>query len=534
MQEPSFPLPSPQESRGHVLVVEDNPHDLHYIVRLLQEHGYTPHPATEAWTALAFVAHGALDLVLLDLHLPGIDGYELCRRLKLNPSTKDVPVIFVSAENRSLDRVKAFADGAVDFITKPIEEAEALARIETHLALRRLATRLVEEKERAERANQAKSDFLAHMSHELRTPLNAVLGYAQILKMGGDLSERQTRGVDAIHESGEHLLRLINDILDIARIETGRLQLLPAPTRLADMLRFVSELIRVTAVAKGIVFSYETRGSLPDVVIVDEKRVSQVLINLLGNAVKFTSQGSVTLVVEALDEQAGAARLRFEVEDTGPGIPDADLDRVFQPFEQGGGGAQQRAGGAGLGLTISRRIIQMMGADVRVQSALGQGSRFWFDVLLPVEDSSAALEAHTAPKAWAYQGPCRTVLVVDDIAANRDITVKALHLAGLHTLSAGNGQEALSQLEDHSVDLVIMDICMPGVDGLETIARLRRTPKLAQLPIIAVSASSYHADRERALAAGANAFLPKPLNFQLLFQWMCTLAGGTLGRLSEP
>jgi len=507
----------PPDDRGHVLIVDDDPGDLQYIVRILREQGYVPHAATDANVALEFLRRELADLVLLDMHLPGMDGYEVCRRLKADERTRDVPVIFVSAENRTLDRVRAFAEGAVDYITKPFQPDEALARIRTHLSLRRLAARLAEEKERAEQASVAKSEFLASMSHELRTPLNAILGYAQILKMTGNLDPRQQRGVQAIHEAGDHLMRLISDLLDLARIEAGKMELAPSATSLSTVVRFVSHVIGVRAELKGLLFECRIEDELPPAVLVDEKRLSQVLLNLLGNAVKFTREGKVTLHVQALPDSGGAARLRFAVEDTGSGIAAKDFPAIFRPFEQVGE-AKSRAGGAGLGLAISRRIVQLMGSDIQLRSELGAGSRFWFDLRLQQVDAKAAPLKERFENIRGYDGPRKTVLVADDIAANRDITCRMLSLAGLRTVEACDGREALERLRNDEPDLVIMDMLMPQMDGFEATRRIRQTTRFAAVPIIAVSASSYPSDRDRALEAGADSFLPKPLDFDKLFE----------------
>ncbi len=509
-------IDNPLDNRGHVLIVEDSPNDLQYIVTVLRQKGYVMHAATNAQVALAFVKNSLPDLILLDMHLPEVDGFQLCALLKADERTRDVPVIFVSAENRSIDRVRAFSVGAVDYITKPFQEEEALARIGTHISLRRLTERLTEEKERAEEANRAKSQFLANMSHELRTPLNAILGFSQILKMTGGLEARQLRGVDCIHDSGEHLLRLINDILDLARIEAGKMPLVPVATSLSTMMRFVSNLIAVRAEPKGLRFACESSADLPPAVLVDEKRLSQVLINLLGNSVKFTQHGAITLRLCALPETGDFARLRFEVEDTGSGIDAHCLHTIFQPFEQVGD-ERQRVGGAGLGLAISRRIVQSMGSDIHVDSELGRGSRFWFELLLPLaEKRVAARPQSNYQRVTSYDGPRKTVLVVDDIQANREIVVGALGLVGLRTIEASDGHEALMLLRTYEPDLVILDVNMPRLNGLEASRMIRQTPRFVSLPIIAMSSSSYDSDRQNALDAGADAFLPKPLDFDKL------------------
>lgn len=246
-------------------------------------------------------------------------------------------------------------------------------------------------KERAEIASQAKSQFLARMSHELRTPLNAVMGYAQILKMDEALSPKQRNGLDIIHSSGQHLLTLIVDILDLARIEAGKAELRVAPVELPARLNAVADIVRVMALGKQVDLELELDPALPAVVQADDKRLSQVLINLLGNAVKFTHAGGVTLrvgVAAPVDGgAAGEALLRFEVRDTGVGIAEDQVARLFEPFEQAGN-AEQRTGGTGLGLAISRQLVRMMGGEIRLESRLGVGSCFWFEISVPVQPAA--------------------------------------------------------------------------------------------------------------------------------------------------
>ncbi|MFG6431003.1 ATP-binding protein [Pelomonas parva] len=242
-------------------------------------------------------------------------------------------------------------------------------------------------KERAEVASRAKSQFLARMSHELRTPLNAVMGYAQILKMDEGLSAKQRNGLDIIHSSGQHLLTLIVDILDLSRIEAGKAELRVAPIDLVQRLQAVIDIMRVMAEDKHITLALQLDPLLPAVVLADEKRLNQVLLNLLGNAVKFTHVGGVTLLARTLpaaDVEPGHVRLRFEVQDTGVGIAEDQAVRLFEPFEQAGS-AEQRVGGTGLGLAISRQLVRMMGGEIQLESRLAQGSRFWFDISVPVQ-----------------------------------------------------------------------------------------------------------------------------------------------------
>jgi signal transduction histidine kinase len=366
----------------------------------------------------------------------------------------------------------------------------------------------------AEAANRAKSEFLASMSHELRTPLNAVLGYAQLLTMDGGLSARQARGLNTIHKSGEHLLALINDILDLARIEAGRTELNPAPVKLTDLLQTVVNLMRVKADEKQLTFAFEPGAGLPETVLADERRLSQVLLNLLGNAIKFTDHGTVTLRATAQATGPAQVLLRLEVEDTGVGMRPEDLDRIFKPFEQVGD-VQRRSGGTGLGLAITRALVTDMGGQVQVSSELGRGTRFRVEMPLPVVQPAEG-SPPKVPGVARYQGPRRRVLVVDDEAANRTLMSDFLTNAGFEVAQARDGSELLEAASRWRPDLILMDSVMPSVDGVEATRRLRQDPDLAAVPVIAVSASATAGHRATCLQAGVNVFLTKPVSLPAL------------------
>ncbi|MFZ2855684.1 MAG: ATP-binding protein [Rhodocyclaceae bacterium] len=362
---------------------------------------------------------------------------------------------------------------------------------------------------RLEEANHAKRDFLANMSHELRTPLNAVLGYAQLLKREPGMNERQAHGLNTIEQSGQHLLSLISDLLDLTKIEAGKLELHPDTLHLATFLAIVGDIIRVRAEEKGLSFVQVPAPELP-VVMADAQRLRQILLNLLGNAVKFTDHGQVSLRVGILPTAGHTARLRFEVQDSGVGIAPEQQGIIFQPFEQVGD-TQRRAGGTGLGLSISRRLVHLMGGEIQVDSRPGGGSRFWFDLEWPIAAEDLALAAPSAVSINGYRGPRRSVLVVDDTDPNRSLLVDLLRPLGFAVSEASNGQEALQQAQAAAPDLVLTDLAMPVMGGVELIRQLRRTPGLESLPIIVVSASASDQDRADSRIAGANAFLLKPI-----------------------
>ena len=366
-------------------------------------------------------------------------------------------------------------------------------------------------------AQRAQATFLTNMSHELRTPLNAILGYAQLLRRDAGVNERQAAGLTTIHKSGEHLLALINDLLDLSRIEAGKLELRAREVDVPSFLRTMADTMRVKAAEKGLAFSLE-HGDVDVGVCVDEQRLRQVLLNLLGNAVKFTDGGRVCLRVALGPGPVGRCRLRFEVEDTGVGIAPHEIEHIFQPFEQVGK-LERRAGGTGLGLAISRQLVRMMGGELHVESRLapsiGHGSRFWFELTLPLTSPPAAARA-PGRDVTGYAGPRRRILVVDDIVDNRRLITDWLRPLGFELEEAVDGEQALTKAQAFCPDLVLMDSAMPVMDGLEATRRLRHMEGLQQVPIVAISAAAYEADQQRSLAAGADAFLAKPVELAAL------------------
>ncbi|HEY4353620.1 MAG TPA: ATP-binding protein [Paraburkholderia sp.] len=380
-------------------------------------------------------------------------------------------------------------------------------------ALRESEAQLSKAKEAAEAANRAKSEFLASMSHELRTPLNSMLGYAQLLRREADLSERQCKALNVIRQSGEHLLGLIDEILDMAKIEAGTLDLVADSFDLPAMLESIAAIMRSRSQAKGLAFTRAQWSELPPVVCADERRLRQVLMNLLDNAIKYTQRGGVVLKT-GLHE----GRMCFVVEDTGVGIEPEHLSEIFDVFHQVRDPLTV-AEGTGLGLAISKRLVRLMGGDLQVASTPHEGSRFWFELDLPPVTMQPAVTEQRM--LTAVEGERRTVLVVDDEEDGRSLLRDVLEPLGFRVHEAADGEAAVSEAVRLRPHAILMDMRMPRVDGLAATRRIRAMAELAGTVIFAISASAFEHNRARCLEAGADAFIPKPFRQERLLQLLC-------------
>ena len=383
-------------------------------------------------------------------------------------------------------------------------------------------TAMEEAKLTAEKANRAKSDFLANMSHELRTPLNGILGYCQILMRDPNLTEKHKRGVEVIQSCGNHLLTLINDILDLSKIEAQKLEIHPVEFNLPDCLQQIVHIIQIRADQKSLGFVYEKPDDLPTVVNGDEKFLRQVLLNLLTNAVKYTETGEVTFKVFHDEGSQGEGRIHFQVQDTGSGIPADKLDVIFLPFHQLTEHSRQQEG-TGLGLAITKKLIALMGGTLEVSSTVGKGSTFRFYLaFLPVQ--KGVLEAPQLDRQIVgFKGPPKRILVVDDKFENRAILTGLLAPLGFEVSEAANGREGLARAREQRPDLIVIDLVMPNMDGLETTRRIRQLTELRDIPIVASSASAFGENRQDAINAGCTDFLPKPIKAEDLFEHLRVL-----------
>ncbi len=378
-------------------------------------------------------------------------------------------------------------------------------------------------KEAAEKANQAKSEFLANMSHELRTPLNGILGYAQILKRSPKLEEREQNSIEIIYQCGCHLLTLINDILDLSKIEAQKMELYLTEFHFPAFLQAVTEICRIRAEQKSLKFTYQPDPDLPTAIIADEKRLRQVIINLIGNAIKFTKIGEVTFSVALIEKtvilpNSVTYKIRLSVKDTGIGIQPEEIERIFLPFEQVGSRKSQ-AEGTGLGLAISQKIIQLMGSTLQATSQVQMGSIFWFDLdLLEAKDWVNTSAKNDHGKIIGFEGNCKKILVIDDRWENRSVIANLLTPLGFEVIEAANGQEGLEIAIQHQPNLVITDLVMPKLDGFQLMRDWKNIPELKDIKIIVSSASVFEEHQSQTLKAGAVDFLVKPVQAEELLE----------------
>lgn len=371
----------------------------------------------------------------------------------------------------------------------------------------------------AENANQTKDRFLARISHELRSPLNSIISYAKILQEQPDSMSERVKGLRIIQESGIHLLTLIEDILDFSKVKVAKIELNPTYLPWQTFLDGIAGMAEMWAKEKQLVFECKTVGNVATGIWADEKRLRQVLINLLNNAIKFTDRGKVTLRVTVLNQIEGGAatsplpkqKLRFEVMDTGIGISPEHLEKIFQPFEQVGV-SEHRVDGTGLGLAISKQLVEMMGSQLKVESELGMGSLFWFDLSLPVTQILPEVKDNGAVKALSPAGIKHKILVVDDREENHISLGSILKPLGFEVVCVANGQQALEAIPSVRPDLILLDLFMPVKTGFTLVRRLRETPEFESIPIILISASSYDVVEQASQYLGCEAFLTKPID----------------------
>jgi CheY-like chemotaxis protein len=503
-----------------ILIVDDHPENIYALSELVSSDDIEIVAAKSAEEALSQLLDHDCALALLDVQMPEMSGFELAQLVRGIHKTRHLPIIFVTAQQQDQSIIfKGYESGAVDLLFKPLDPYIVRSKVKTFVSLDRQNKLLKEKMEevedlrkKAEQANLSKSQFLANMSHEIRTPLASVLGFSDVLTQPNLKEEEKADSLSAIRRNGELLLRLIDDILDLSKIEARQLHFMKGTFAFADLLKDVNDTLSLRAVEKGIALKFEAPNVENLYYSSDLERIKQVLLNVIGNAIKFTDKGSVTtqIFVSSSDCEKHHDRIVFEVRDTGIGVSETEAKSLFQPFSQGDVSTRKKFGGSGLGLVISRELSRSLGGDLKlISSTPGVGS--FFEISFDLEKSMKSAPTHEAK----IENLLATVdlngakiLVVDDVSDNRLLIDRYMRNTHASVMQASSGMEAIQMTEDQQPDLILMDIQMPMMDGYETVRRIRAAGYTR--PIIALTAHAMKEEGQKCLEAGCNDVLTKP------------------------
>ena len=542
------------QEKVKILVVDDVPEKLLSVEVILQELDQTVVAATSGADALRRLLAEEFAVILLDVNMPEMDGFETAALIRQRKQTEHTPIIFLTAFADDTHAERGYSLGAVDYILTPVVPDVLRTKVTVFVDLYRMTQQVKRQADErvalahehaarvaAERASKAKTEFLANVSHELRTPMNAIMGMTD-LALSEPLSPLVREFLTTVQSSAQSLLELLNEILDLSKIEAGKFTLQRAPFRLRDLVDDIGRTFGFRATDRGLEFTAQVHEETPNELIGDSQRLRQVVLNLLSNAFKFTDQGSIKLEILPQQVKQNEALVQFSIRDTGIGISEADQQRIFAPFTQVDASSTRRYGGTGLGLAIASDLIRAMGGALAVESSLGRGSTFSFAVqlaraavtsaaspalvqngapLLNGGDHSRLVPSHSSAAivpAAARRSEKLCVLLAEDVAANQKLVLHVLNRRG-HTVEvARDGREAIAAATKTAFDVILMDVQMPEIDGFQATAAIRRIPARALTPIIALTAHAMAGDRERCLAAGMNGYLTKPLDVRKLIE----------------
>lgn len=524
----------------NIFVIDDSEDDRLLYRRALQKDSNIDYKISESDNGedgVGRVAEEQPDCILLDYSMPGYSGVEVLKRIR--GKYPFIAVVMLTGHGDTMVAVNAMKEGAQDYLPKDtitsgvlqksvqtaIEKIELLKQLYTqNEKLKETNLRLQAANQEAAAAAKAKNEFLANMSHELRTPMNSVLGMSELL-LTTTLNAKQEKFANAIYNSGTMMLDLVSDILDFAKIEVGELKLHPEYFILFELIEEVSQLFERNAAERHIKFNLDYDKNIPHLIEADRVRLRQVIVNLVGNAIKFTHDGSVTVKITELSRENSKTSIRFEVKDTGIGIPEDKQLYIFEKFTQIDSSSSRKYGGTGLGLSICKNLMRLMGGNIGVMSDPGKGSTFWFEIVVPMmeqdiqpnnieekgieEKGSNDNSKVSAPMAKDFRAH---LLVAEDNTDNQVLIQEMLEFMGCHVSISKNGQEALKAIEENQgkYDIVIMDCQMPEIDGYELTKIIRTKLWGKTLPIVAMTAHALYGDRRKCLESGMNDYISKP------------------------
>ncbi len=530
-------MPSPHYT---ILLIDDNKMTQSLLVAVLERADYKVVTGNCAEEAMKLLRTLTPDIILLDVMMPGMNGFSFCRKLKKDQKYKDIPVIFLTSLSQQTDIVKGFDAGGQDYIVKPFNQQELLARVRTHIHLH---DTLLENKRLgrlALDASRSKSEFLASMSHEIRTPLNSIIGMAEVLSETV-LSEEQHEFVRIFRSAGESLLAIINDILDLSKIEAGQTELEAIDFDLPTLLESVTTIVSLRADEQETRLRTHIESSVPFYLNGDPTRLRQILLNLTGNAVKFTSKGEVEIKVAITTGEGGSQELLFSITDNGIGIPLDKQQLIFDSFTQADSLTTRQYGGTGLGLTICQKLLDMMCGRIWLTSQPGQGSVFFFAIpFVPAKAPRPEIDTNTSvtpQTARCELLPSARILLVDDNQDNCNLIRLYFRNTPFTLSTAYNGQDAVKTFCGNPSDLILMDIEMPVMDGYEATQRIRQWEqghKRVPVPIIALTAHAFIRFKKKCLDAGCSDFLTKPVKKSKLIETIATHLHLSLQIQPEP
>jgi len=532
----------PTDASTHILLVDDKEENLLALESMLQGPGIRFTKARSGREALRCMLKQEFSLILLDVQMPDVDGFETAKLIQQRERSRNTPIIFLTGtESTPTQAHIGYSYGAVDYMLKPIAPEILRSKVGVFVELYRKSRILERQSQELMQANKLKGEFLANMSHEIRTPMSGVIGLAELL-LKTKLDSEQHDLATLIRDSGLALLTIINDILDFSKIEAGKLNLDVHDFELNTIIDGTIELLHNAATDKGIYLKTEIEPAIPDILRGDSIRIRQVLINLLSNAIKFTSRGGISLKVSMLEQRTDTVTISLSVSDTGIGLSERDKQLLFRPFTQVDGATTRRYGGTGLGLSISKRLVDMMGGTIEVDSTIGKGSTFTFIVTLERSPLATGGQPEVDPDRVARRSTSRSyqnlipsttlttsdaakapdtvrlILVADDNKTSQLVTVLQLKQLGYVGHTVNNGREAVDAALKTPYSLILMDCQMPEMDGFEATGLIRHSESEIgrHTPIIGLTAQAMEGDRERCLQAGMDDYLSKPATLERL------------------